>query len=80
MADNCDLLRIYYNLFADNQTFTDTLHMINGDQYWDRRSSMTLRHSATDLPQTSVHVLPIHQCGSPDDTNIHNEPKCYDND
>ena len=35
MQDNMDPLRIYYNLFADNDTFTQSLHMINGDQYWD---------------------------------------------
>ena len=34
MAHNLDLLRIYYNMFLDDESFNDTLHMNDGDADW----------------------------------------------
>ena len=77
MADNCDLLRIYYNLFADDQTFTDTLHMINGDQFWVGTKSMTCVNNSSNALRAAGGTCPHRSMPGSADTN-YNEPSFID--
>ena len=72
MSNNLDLLRIYYNLFCDDKTFMDTLHYINGDQYWDSECINDIACKITNYPCPNVNA------GNRTDPNYANSPNFID--